>query len=199
MKIAIYVRNSTNEDRQNPETQVRPLREKCEREGWDYEIFQEFASGAKESRPELDKMMSRIRKNEFEAILVWKIDRLGRSLKHLLQLIEEFKNLNVKFISLTEGFDTSTSQGQLFFNIIGAVAQFERALTMERIKAGTDRARSEGKHMGRPEGSKDKKVRRKSGYWQRWAGKSKQVTPKIISNQEIKKGIEGSDPMVLKN
>ena len=175
MKIAIYIRNSTNEDRQNPETQILPLKEKCERENWSYEIFQEFASGAKESRPELDKMMSRIRKNEFDAVLVWKLDRLGRSLKHLLQLIEEFKNLKVKFISLTEGFDTTTIQGELFFNLVGAFAQFERALIQERIKAGTDRARKEGKHMGRPKGSKDTKVRRKSGYWQRWAGKSKKV------------------------
>jgi len=92
--IAIYVRNSTNEERQNPETQIKPLKEKCDREKWTYTIFQEFASGSKESRPELDKMLSRVRKNEFDAVLVWRLDRLGRSLKHLLQLIEEFKNKN---------------------------------------------------------------------------------------------------------
>jgi len=168
MKIAIYVRNSTTEDRQNPRTQINPLVQRCEREGWDYEIFQEFASGAKESRPKLDKMLQRIRKNEFKAVLVWRLDRLGRSLKHLLQLIEEFKNKNVKFISLIEGFDTSTPQGELFFHIAGAFAQFERRLIQERINAGLDRARSEGKHLGRPKGSKDKKRRRRSGYYQRW-------------------------------
>jgi len=171
MKVALYVRNSTNEERQNPETQLRPLRERCERESWEFVIFKEFASGAKESRPELDKMLQRIRKKEFDAVMVWKLDRLGRSLKHLLQLVEEFKKKKVKFISLTEGFDTTTSHGELFFSIAGAFAQFERALIQERVNAGLARAKAEGKKLGRPAGSKDKKVRRKSGYHLRWAGK----------------------------
>jgi DNA invertase Pin-like site-specific DNA recombinase len=183
--IALYIRNSTNEDKQNPETQIRPLKEKCEREGWNFVIFQEFASGAKQSRPELDKMLQRIRAGEFDAIMVWRLDRLGRSLQHLLQLIEEFKNKNVKFISLTEGFDTSTAQGELFFSIAGAFAQFERKLIQERVNAGLDRAKKEGKTLGRPSGSKDKKDRRKSGYWMRWAGKSKQSTHIINSSTKI--------------
>jgi len=162
MNVAIYVRNSTTEERQNPETQIRPLKERCVREGWDYEIFQEFASGAKESRPELDRMFQRIRNKEFHAIMVWRLDRLGRSVKHLLQLIEELKNKDVKFISLTEGFDTTTAQGELFFHIASAFAQFERKLIQER-------ARAEGKALGRPKGSKDKKRRTKSGYYLRWA------------------------------
>ena len=168
MKIAIYVRNSTNEDKQNPETQIKPLRKRCEDQKWDYEIFQEFASGSKESRPQLDEMLKRIRAGDFTAVMVWRLDRLGRSLKHLLQLIEEFKNKDVKFISLTEGFDTSTPQGELFFSIAGAFAQFERKLIQERINAGLKRAKEEGKILGRPAGSKDKKVRRKSGYRLRW-------------------------------
>jgi DNA invertase Pin-like site-specific DNA recombinase len=168
MKVAVYVRNSTNEERQNPQTQIRPLIQRCEREGWEYEIFQEFASGSKESRPELDRMMVRIRQEEFKVVLVWRLDRLGRSLKHLLQLIEEFKNKDVKFISLTEGFDTMTPQGELFFSIAGAFAQFERKLIQERVNAGLSRAKLEGKKLGRPSGSKDKKIRRKSGYLMRW-------------------------------
>jgi DNA invertase Pin-like site-specific DNA recombinase len=187
MKIAVYIRNSTTEERQNPETQIKPLREKCEKEGWDYEIFQEFASGAKESRPELDRMMGEVRKGEFNAVLVWRLDRLGRSLKHLLQLIEEFKNKKVSFISLTEGFDTGTPQGELFFHIAGAFAQFERRLIQERINAGLDRAKSEGKKLGRPSGAKDKKVRKKSGYWLRW---SKKTTPKKVFFQKIKENKE---------
>jgi len=169
MKVALYVRNSTNEERQNPQTQINPLVQKCEREGWTYEIFQEFASGSKESRPELDKMLKRIRDKDFNAVLVWRLDRLGRSLKHLLQLIEEFRKKKVAFISLTEGFDTSTPQGELFFHIAGAFAQFERRLIQERINAGLDRARDEGKKLGRPKGSKDTKRRRKSGYYLRWS------------------------------
>ena len=169
MRVALYVRNSTNEERQNPETQLKPLREKCEREGWEYTIFQEFASGSKESRPELDKMLKRIRLKEFDAVMVWRLDRLGRSLKHLLQLVEEMKKKDVKFISLTEGFDTTTSHGELFFSIAGAFAQFERRLIQERVNAGLTRAKAEGKVLGRPKGSKDKKKRTKSGYYLRWA------------------------------
>lgn len=174
MKVALYVRNSTNEERQNPQTQINPLVSRCNLNKWDYVIFQEFASGSKESRPELDNMLRRIRDKEFNAVMVWRLDRLGRSLKHLLQLIEEFKNKDCKFISLTEGFDTTTAQGELFFSIAGAFAQFERKLIQERINAGLIRAKSEGKILGRPKGSIDKKERRRSGYWQRW---SKKPTP----------------------
>lgn len=178
MKIALYIRNSTTEERQNPETQIRPLVERCEREGWDYQIFQEFASGSKETRPELDKMLQAVRSKQFNAVMVWKLDRLGRSLKHLLQLIEEFNKKKVAFISLTEGFDTLTPQGELFFSIAGAFAQFERKLIQERINAGLKRAKAEGKKLGRPKGSKDKKRRTRSGYYNRWAKKD---TPQITT------------------
>jgi len=171
MKAVLYIRVSTNEDRQNPKTQELPLIEYCKNKGLEYDIFQEYASGSRESRPELDKMLTGIRKGLYNKVIVWRLDRLGRNLKHLLQLIEEFKNKNVKFISLTEGFDTTTIQGELFFSIAGAFAQFERALTRERINSGLDRARAENKKLGRPFGSKDKKRRRKSGYYLRWAGK----------------------------
>ncbi len=184
MKVGIYVRDSTNEERQNPQTQSNPLIAKCKSEGWDYVVFQEFASGAKESRPELDKMLQRIRNKEFNAVLVWRLDRLGRSLNHLLQLIEEFKKKNVAFISLMEGFDTSTPQGELFFHIAGAFAQFERRLIQERINSGLDRAKLEGKRLGRPKGSKDKKIRRKSGYWQRWTKKDTPSNSLFISTED---------------
>lgn len=169
LRVALYVRNSTTEERQNPETQLRPLRERCEREGWEYTVFQEFASGAKESRPQLDKMLQAIRAKRFDAVMVWRLDRLGRSLKHLLQLVEEMNKKDVKFISLTEGFDTTTSHGELFFSIAGAFAQFERKLIQERVNAGLARAKAEGKTLGRPKGSKDKKKRTKSGYYLRWS------------------------------
>lgn len=173
MRVCIYVRNSTNEERQNPKTQINPLVERCEREGWTYEVFQEFASGAKESRPELDRMLQRIRNKEFDAVLVWRLDRLGRSLAHLLQILTELRNKKVKFISLMEGFDTSTPQGELFFNIAGSFAQFERQLIQERINAGLDRAKKEGKILGRKKGSKDKGQRKVSGYHIRWANEKK--------------------------
>lgn len=195
MKVALYIRNSTNEERQNPQTQINPLIDKCKKEGWDYTIFQEFASGAKESRPELDKMMQGIREGKYEAVIVWRLDRLGRSLKHLLQMIEEFKKKEVAFISLMEGFDTSTAQGELFFHIAGSFAQFERRLIQERINAGLDRARSENKKLGRPAGSKDKKERRRSGYWQRW---SKKDTPRnsLFINEEKTPNKQSGDYLV---
>jgi len=170
-KVALYVRNSTTEEKQNPDVQLNPLIKKCEVEGWEYEIFQEFASGSKETRPELDKMLKKVRDKEFNAVVVWRLDRLGRNLKHLLQLIEEFRNKKVSFISLTEGFDTSTPQGELFFHIAGAFAQFERKLIQERINAGLTEAKMKGKVLGRPIGSKDKKRRRTSGYVNRWLKK----------------------------
>ncbi len=178
MKTAIYVRNSTTEDKQNPQTQLMPLEKFCKDKGWEYIIFQEFASGAKESRPQLDKMLQRIRGEEFKRVLVWKLDRLGRSLQHLLLLMQEFKKRNIEFVSMTEGFDTSTAQGQLFFSIVGAFAQFERELIRERINAGLDRAKKEGKHLGRPPGSKDKKVRKKGGYYLRYMEKRKKEDEK---------------------
>jgi len=170
-KVALYIRNSTTEEKQNPNVQINPLVKKCDIEGWEYEIFQEFASGSKETRPELNKLLKKVRNKEFNAVIVWRLDRLGRSLKHLLQLLEEFRNKGVSFISLTEGFDTSTPQGELFFHIAGAFAQFERKLIQERINAGLTEAKRQGKVLGRPSGSKDKKRRRTSGYVNRWLKK----------------------------
>jgi len=182
-KVAIYVRNSTTEERQNPQTQIRPLVEYCNRMNHRYKIFQEFASGMKETRPELDKMLQLVRRGFFDTVLVWRIDRLGRSLKHLLQLIEEFKYNHVAFVSLTEGFDTGTPQGELFFQIAGAFAQFERKLIQERINAGLARAKAEGKLLGRQKGAKDKKPRKKAGYWLRHA--KQKVQPITYSDLKL--------------
>jgi DNA invertase Pin-like site-specific DNA recombinase len=101
-------------------------------------------------------------KKKFDMVLVWRIDRLGRSLKHLLQLIEEFKYNKVAFVSLSEGFDTGNPQGELFFHIAGAFAQFERRLIQERINAGLARAKAEGVVLGRRKGSKNKNPQKKS-------------------------------------
>lgn len=133
-------------------------------------------------------MLQRIRNKEFNAVMIWRLDRLGRSLKHLLQLIEEFRNKNVAFISLTEGFDTTTAQGELFLHISGAYAQFERALIQERINAGLKRAKEQGKSLGRPKGSKDIKARRKSGYWLRWVGIKNNKTKLKGGNEKMEIG-----------
>lgn len=168
MKAAIYVRVSTIDKGQTVEQQEQDLINFCKKEGWEYELFQEFASGAKESRPELDKMMQRIRKHEFDVIMIYRLDRLGRSLKHLLQLVEEFKNLKVRFICYSQNMDTSTAQGMLLLGILGTIAEFERTLIRERTVEKLSYLKSKGTKLGRPAGSKDKKVRRKSGYLLRW-------------------------------
>lgn len=185
MKIAIYVRVSTIDKGQTLEQQENPLIEYCKKENWDYEIFKDFASGSKESRPKLDLMLQRIRKHEFQGVMIYRLDRLGRSLKHLLQIIEELKNRKIRFISHTQNIDTSTPQGMFFLHILGATAEFERQLIRERIKDKLKyidkKIEEEGfyiskqgnkiKNRGRPLGSKDKKQRRKSGYYNRWLSK----------------------------
>jgi len=168
MKAAIYCRVSTIDKGQTLEQQEVPLIEYCNQEGFEYEIFKDFASGSKESRPQLDLMMQRIRKKEFDVVLVFRLDRLGRSLKHLLQLVEELRNLKVRILFHTQNIDTNTSQGMFFLQILGAAAEFERQLIRERIKDKLNYLKSQGQTLGRPPGSKDKKRRTKSGYYLRW-------------------------------
>src|SRR3989344_6989933 len=167
IRTAIYTRVSTIDKGQTLEQQELPLIEYCKKENWEYEVFKDFASGSKESRPELDKMMQRIRNKEFDGVMIYRLDRLGRSLKHLLQLVEEFSNKKIRFICLTQNIDTSTAQGMFFFQILGAAAEFERQLIRERIKDKLDYLKSTGKLLGRPQGSKDKKRRKKGGYYLR--------------------------------
>jgi len=169
MKVALYCRVSRQD--QTIEQQQEPLIQKCQREGWEYEVFAEKISGAKESRTELDKMMASVRNKCFDAVMITKLDRLGRSLKHLIQLVEEFNNKGVQLICLSPDIDTKTAQGMFFLQVIGAVAQLEREMIRERTKDKLQYLKRIGRKLGRPTGSKDKKVRRKSGYWQRWAGK----------------------------
>jgi len=168
MRIAIYTRVSTIDKGQTLEQQEFPLIDYCKKEGWEFEVFKDFASGSKESRPQLDIMMQRIRNGDFNAVLIYRLDRLGRSLKHLLQLVEEFNNKKIRFICLTQNIDTNTAQGMFFFQILGAAAEFERQLLRERIKEKLDYLKSTGKKLGRPKGKRDTKKRKKSGYWLRY-------------------------------
>ena len=168
MKAALYCRVSTSDKGQTVEQQLLPMVQYCEKEGWQHEAFTDYASGAKDSRPELDKMLQRLRAREFNAVVVLRLDRLGRSLQHLLQLIQEFRNLKVRFISTTQGFDTETPQGRFFLQVIGAVAEFERELIRERINDKLKVLKAKGVKLGRPKGAKDKKERKKGGYYLRY-------------------------------
>lgn len=182
MTTAIYTRVSTIDKGQTLSQQKEPLMEFCKKEGWEFEIFEDFASGSKESRPQLDIMMQKLRKKEFDTLLVFRLDRLGRSLKHLLQIVEELRNLKIRIIFHTQNIDTNTAQGMFFLQVLGATAEFERQLIRERIndKLGyidkqiekdgfyVSKAGNKLSTRGRQAGSKDKNPRRKSGYWLRW-------------------------------
>jgi DNA invertase Pin-like site-specific DNA recombinase len=149
--VALYARVSTLNN-QDPEMQLAELREYAARRGW--QIVEEFTdqgvSGSKESRPALNRLMADACRRRFDAILVWKIDRFGRSLKHLVNSLAELAALGVAFISLRDNLDLSTPSGRLMFQIIGAMAEFERALIQERVRAGLRNARAKGKRLGRP-------------------------------------------------
>jgi DNA invertase Pin-like site-specific DNA recombinase len=150
-RIALYARVSTLNN-QDPEMQLSELREYARRRG--LQIVEEFidqgVSGCKESRPALNRLMADACRRRFDAILVWKIDRFGRSLKHLVNALAELAALGVAFISLRDNLDLSTPSGRLMFQIIGAMAEFERALIQERVRAGLRNARAKGKRLGRP-------------------------------------------------
>jgi DNA invertase Pin-like site-specific DNA recombinase len=150
-RVALYARVSTL-NQQDPEMQLSELREYADRRGWiiSEEYSDDGVSGSKESRPALNRLMSNACRRSFDAILVWKIDRFGRSLKHLVNSLAELAALGVAFISLRDNLDLSTPSGRLMFQIIGAIAEFERALIQERVRGGLQNARSKGKKLGRP-------------------------------------------------
>jgi len=137
-RVALYARVSTLNHGQNPDLQLGELREYAARRGW--QVVEEFTdqgvSGCKESRPALNRLMADACRRRFDAVLVWNIDRFGRSLKHLVNALAELAALGVAFISLRDNLDVSTPSGRLMFQIIGAMAEFERALIQERVRAG---------------------------------------------------------------
>src|SRR5437762_1020664 len=137
---------------QNPETQLLPLREYAVNRG--FTIIDEYVdvgiSGSKDRRPHLDRMMADARQRRFDLVLVWRFDRFARSVRHLILALEEFDAIRIDFISLNESIDTSTPMGRMVFTILGAVGELERSLIRERVQAGVDRAKRQGKRLGRP-------------------------------------------------
>lgn len=132
--------------------QTRELLEYCERHGWDLagSYVDNGISGSEESRPELNRLMTDARQRKLDVVLVWKLDRFGRSLKHLVNALAEFEALGIVFASLTDNLDLSTPSGRLMFQIIGAMAEFERSLIRERVMAGLRNAKAKGQKLGRP-------------------------------------------------
>jgi DNA invertase Pin-like site-specific DNA recombinase len=151
MRVGVYARVSTSDKGQDPQMQLRELREHCQRRGW--EIAGEYVdvgvSGSKDSRPELNKLVADAHRRKLDGVLVWKLDRFGRSLKHLVNSLAEFESLGVAFISLKESLDLTTPAGRLMFGIISAMAEFERDLIRERVRAGISNRRAKGFRVGR--------------------------------------------------
>src|SRR5260370_21933273 len=132
--------------------QSREIREYCQRRGWPLvgEYVDIGISGAKERRPQLDRLIADAHKRKFEVIVVWKFDRFARSVSHLLRALENFRALGIEFVSLSEQIDTSTPTGKMIFTVLGAVAELERSLIAERVRAGYRNAKAKGRKLGRP-------------------------------------------------
>ncbi len=152
MKAAIYARVSTNGNGQSPEMQLHELRQYCRRRGW--EISSEYVdnghSGTRESRPELDRLLADCRQRLVDAVVVYRYDRFARSLRQLVNALEEFRALGIDFVSLREGVDTSTPNGRLVFGIFASIAEFERELIRDRVRSGLAAAKARGQTLGRP-------------------------------------------------
>src|ERR1700722_1961385 len=151
-RAVLYSRVSTLHHGQDPEVQSREIREYCQRRGWALvgEYVDAGISGAKERRPELDRLIADAHKRRFEVIVVWKFDRFARSVSHLLRALENFRALGIEFVSLSEQIDTSTPTGKMIFTVLGAVAELERSLIAERVRAGLRNAKAKGRKLGRP-------------------------------------------------
>lgn len=148
-RAAIYVRVSTVE--QETDLQEVELKEYCERRHWDYLIYRDRGqSGANDNRPALTNLMNDIRRRKVDVIVIWALDRLARSLKHLLTIAEECKTLGVDIVCLKQNIDTTLPAGRLTFQVLGAVAEFEREMLRERVRAGMAQAKRAGKRIGRP-------------------------------------------------
>ena len=149
-RVALYIRVSTFE--QHPEMQLNSLREYAAARGWQIvgEFIDEGVSGSRESRPALNRLMADAKQRKFDCLLVWKLDRFARSLKHLVCALDEFNSLGVAFVSLRDNLDLSTPAGRLMFQIVGCFSEFEKALIVERVRAGIKNAKAKGVQLGRP-------------------------------------------------
>ena len=198
MKVAIYIRVSKGE--QNPETQNVLLRQYYQNNSLEvFDIYEDRCTGKSDSRPAFDRLMADMRDKRFKTIVVYKLDRIGRSLQHLLQLFQEFNNRHINFISITQNINTTTPEGKLMLRVLMIMSEYERELIVSRTKDTLDRYQKDiedkgffvdregNKHkkLGRPKGSKDKKPERpKAGYYRRWE-RVKKGTPLKLADSGV--------------
>jgi DNA invertase Pin-like site-specific DNA recombinase len=149
MKTAIYARVSTDE--QTTDNQVIKLKQVAKRNGWEVEaVYADTISGAKSKRPELDTLMKSVMRKEIDIVMVWSVDRLGRSLQHLITLLSDIHSKDCDLYLHLQGIDTTTPSGKMMFQMLGVFSEFERSLIRDRVLAGLDRAKAQGKRLGRP-------------------------------------------------
>jgi DNA invertase Pin-like site-specific DNA recombinase len=188
MKVVAYARVSTSNHHQDPEVQLRDIREFCSRKGWELsEVYVDKGiRGTKVSRPELNRLMADAERKQFDAVIVWKFDRFARSTSHLLKSLETFRDLGIEFVSLTEGVDTSTAVGKLVFTILAGVAEMERSVTVERIKAGLRYAKTKGHLPGKKRQQLDLQAvreRMQQGESMRKIAVSMGISPALLSKR----------------
>lgn len=169
MKVAVYCRVST--DKQELIQQIDSCKKFCEYKNFDFELFSDIGSGKSMQRPSFIIMLERIRKRDFEGVVVFRFDRLGRNAREVVTLFEEFESKGIQVFSLNENIDTSSPVGRAVRDIIVRLAQLERENISDATKQRLQALKNLGKKLGRPEGSKDKGLRKKSGYWLRWQNK----------------------------
>jgi DNA invertase Pin-like site-specific DNA recombinase len=151
VKTAIYARVNASNGSQTCENQLLELRRYCDARGWIvYAEYTDEMSGAKDRRPGLDRLLLDARRARFQVVVCWALDRIGRDLKHLLAVLEDLQSLNIPFVSPKEGLDLGSASGRLQLAILAALSQFERERLKERTVAGLQRARAQGKQLGRP-------------------------------------------------
>ena len=182
-----HLRQSERNNGQHPEIQTGEIQEYLTRRGWSLVDYVDVGvSGSKEKRPELDRLMADAHKRKFDAVVVWKFDRFARSVSHLLRALETFKALGIEFVSLTEGVDTSTPTGKMIFTVLGAVAELERSLIVERVKAGMRNAKAKGRLPGKQRRElnlEQIKQRMEAGESQRAIAKSLHISPALLTKR----------------
>ena len=182
-KVALYCRVSTTE--QDTLNQEFRLVDYAKLKGWQYDLYKETESTRK-TRPVKQELLQRLRKSEYNAIVVYKLDRYARSSSELILEVKELVDKGVAFISISDNLDFSTASGKLHFQILCAFAEFERELIRERTIEGLRRTKIQGTKLGRPKGAKDSKPRPKAGYLIRQANKKKEVDIKKGINTDLK-------------
>ena len=194
-KCAVYARVSKADESQDPENQLMRLREYALKTGWEvFEEYVDYASGADANRPSLKRMMSDAKARRFSFVLITRIDRIARSSLDLKQIIAELDERGIKFECADQQFSTNTPTGRLLFGVLGEIAEFERALIIERTKAGLARARAKGKKLGRPKVVVDEAVMhelKSQGLGYRKIADALGVSHQTILNRLRNEGVNG--------